>query len=217
MELNEILIILFRTLMCFVLLIVSMKIMGKREIGQLSLFDFLIILIIADVIIIGIEKYQESIFKFLVPLIVLVLSQKIIAIIDLKIPKIRKIFDGKEKLIINKGEINIQTMKNEKYNMSDLYSQLREKGVRSINEVEYAILETNGKLSVFLYDENSKVFPLPVVISGLIEKDTLKHVGISEKWIYNQLKKQGINNIKDVYGASLNDNKLEIVKKNKSN
>ena len=71
-------------------------------------------MIIADVIIIGIENYKDSLFIFLVPLIVLVLSQKIIAIIDLKFPKIRKAFEGKEKLIIIKGEINLNAMKKEK-------------------------------------------------------------------------------------------------------
>ena len=217
MELNEILTILLRTLICFILLITSMKIMGKREIGQLSLLDFLIILTIADVIIIGIENYKKSVFVFLIPLIVLVFFQKILAILDLKFPKIRKLFDGKEELIIIKSKINIKAMKKEKYNMNDLYSQLREKSIRSIDEVEYAILETNGKLSVFTYKENVNVYPLPLIVSGKLEKDNLKFSGVTEEWIYDQLKKQKIKNIKEVYGASLINNKLSIVKKNKSN
>lgn len=213
MELNEILTILFRTLICFILLIVSMKIMGKREIGQLSLFDFLIILIIADVIIIGIENYSKSVLIFLIPLFILVFSQKIIAIIDLKVPKIRKAFDGKEELIIIKGKLNIEAMKKEKYNMSDLYSQLREKSIRSLEEVEYAVLETNGNLSVFTYKENINVFPLPIIVSGEIEEENLKYINKSKKWVTEQLKKQGIKNIKDIYGASFIDNNLKIVKK----
>ena len=213
MELNEILTILFRTLICFILLIVSMKIMGKREIGQLSLFDFLIILIIADVIIIGIENYSKSVLIFLIPLFILVFSQKLIAIIDLKVPKIRKAFDGKEELIIIKGKLNIEAMKKEKYNMSDLYSQLREKSIRSLEEVEYAVLETNGNLSVFTYKENINVFPLPIIVSGEIEEENLKYINKSKKWVTEQLKKQGIKNIKDIYGASFIDNDLKIVKK----
>ena len=213
LELNEILTILFRTLICFILLIVSMRIMGKREIGQLSLFDFLIILIIADVIIIGIENYSKSVLIFLIPLFILVFSQKLIAIIDLKVPKIRKAFDGKEELIIIKGKLNIEAMKKEKYNMSDLYSQLREKSIRSLEEVEYAVLETNGNLSVFTYKENINVFPLPIIVSGEIEEENLKYINKSKKWVTEQLKKQGIKNIKDIYGASFIDNNLKIVKK----
>lgn len=213
LELNEILTILFRTLICFILLIVSMKIMGKREIGQLSLFDFLIILIIADVIIIGIENYSKSVLIFLIPLFILVFSQKIIAIIDLKVPKIRKAFDGKEELIIIKGKLNIEAMKKEKYNMSDLYSQLREKSIRSLEEVEYAVLETNGNLSVFTYKENINVFPLPIIVSGEIEEENLKYINKSKKWVTEQIQKQGIKNIKDIYGASFIDNNLKFVKK----
>ena len=190
-----------------------MKIMGKREIGQLSLFDFLIILIIADVIIIGIENYSKSVLIFLIPLFILVFSQKIIAIIDLKVPKIRKAFDGKEELIIIKGKLNIEAMKKEKYNMSDLYSQLREKSIRSLDEVEYAVLETNGNLSVFTYKENINVFPLPIIVSGEIEEENLKYINKSKKWVTEQLKKQGIKNIKDIYGASFIDNNLKFVKK----
>ena len=86
--------------------------------------------------------------------------------------------------------------------MSDLYTQLREKSIRSIDEVEYAILETNGNLSVFTFDENKNVFPLPIIVSGEIEKDNLKYIKKTQKWVIEELYKQGINNIKDVYGAS---------------
>lgn len=213
MEINEIVTITLRTILCFVLLVTSMKIMGKREIGQLSLFDFLIILIIADIIIIGIECYKESLLLFVIPLVILVLFQKLIAIIDLKFPKIRSLIDGKEQVIINQGKINVNIMKKEKYNMNDLYTQLREKGIRSIDEVEYAILETNGNLSIFTYEENNKTFPLPLIISGKIEKDNLKYINLSENWLMKELKKQGIEDIKDVYGASFVGNKIKIVKK----
>ena len=213
MEINEILTIILRTILCFVLLVTSMKIMGKREIGQLSLFDFLIILIIADIIIIGIECYDESLLLFVIPLVILVFFQKLIAIIDLKFPKIRNLIDGKEQVIINKGKIDVNIMKKEKYNMNDLYTQLREKGIRSIDEVEYAILETNGNLSIFTYEENNKAFPLPLIISGKIEKDNLKYANLSDTWLMKELKKQGIEDIKDVYGASLVGNKIKIVKK----
>ena len=213
MEINDILTIILRTVFCFILLVTSMKIMGKREIGQLSLFDFLIILIIADIIIIGIECYDKSLLLFIIPLVILVFFQKIIAIIDLKFPKIRNLIDGKEQVIINKGKINVEIMKKEKYNMNDLYTQLREKGIRSIDEVEYAILETNGNLSIFTYEENNKTFPLPLIISGQMEKDNLKYANLSDAWLIKELKKQGIEDIKDVYGASLVGNKIKIVKK----
>ena len=124
---HNLFIILFRTILGYVLLTISMKIMGKREIGQLSVFDFLIVLSIADIMIIGIENYDESIWYFIAPLITIVCLQKLVAFIDLRFPKIRDKIDGKEKMIIYKGVIQLKTMNEEKYNMNDLYTQLRSK------------------------------------------------------------------------------------------
>lgn len=101
----------------------------------------------------------------------------------------------------------------EKYNMNDLYTQLRSKDIRSIEEVEYAILETNGNLSVFTYEENQdNTFPLPLIVSGQIDAEALKLTGKNKKWLKNELKKQGIKSEKEVYGATLSNNSLKIVK-----
>ena len=103
-------------------------------------------------------------------------------------------------------------MKKEKYNMNDLYTQLREKDVKSIDEVEYAILENNGRLSVFTYkDKDNETFPLPLIISGKIEKDNLKLIEKSEDWLLEMLKKQNIDNFENMYGASYQDGKIKVV------
>ncbi|MFR7880696.1 MAG: DUF421 domain-containing protein [Christensenellales bacterium] len=163
--------------------------------------------------IIGIENYDESIWYFIAPLITIVCLQKLVAFIDLRFPKIRDKIDGKEKMIIYKGVIQLKTMNEEKYNMNDLYTQLRSKDIRSIEEVEYAILETNGNLSVFTYEENQdNTFPLPLIVSGQIDAEALKLTGKNKKWLKNELKKQGIKSEKEVYGATLSNNSLKIVK-----
>ena len=111
-----------------------------------------------------------------------------------------------------KGKIQIDAMKKEKYNMNDLYTQLREKDVKSIDEVEYAILENNGRLSVFTYkDKDNETFPLPLIISGKIEKDNLKLIEKSEDWLLEMLKKQNIDNFENIYGASYQDGKIKVV------
>ena len=162
---------------------------------------------------IGIENYDESIWYFIAPLITIVCLQKLVAFIDLRFPKIRDKIDGKEKMIIYKGVIQLKAMNEEKYNMNDLYTQLRSKDIRSIEEVEYAILETNGNLSVFTYEENQdNTFPLPLIVSGQIDAEALKLTGKNKKWLKNELKKQGIKSEKEVYGATLSNNSLKIVK-----
>ena len=120
MEISEILLLSFRTLLGFVIHVISMKIMGKREIGELSIFDFIIILSIADVMIIGIENYKDSVILFFVPLVILVILQKLISIIDLKFPSIRNLIDGKEQIIIYKGKLIVENMKKEKYTYDEI-------------------------------------------------------------------------------------------------
>ena len=215
---NDLVTIIFRTCFGFLLLVIAMKLMGKREIGQLSVFDFLIVLSIADIMIIGIENYNENIWFFVLPMIVIVILQKIIALIALKWPWFREKVDGKERIIICKGKILAKEMKKEKYNMSDLYTQLREKNVRSIEEVEYAILETNGNLSVFTFEEDKdKIFPLPLMISGVIQKDNLALIGKTEKWLFAELKQMEIEDYKKIYGISYVDGKIKIVENSLQN
>lgn len=216
MELEQILSITLRTLLGFITLVISMKIMGKREIGELSLFDFLIVLTIADIMIIGVEHYDQSMLYFIIPLGVVVILQKFISIIDLKFPRIRNFLEGKEVIIIYNGKLIIENMKKEKYNMNDLYTQLRAKDIRSIDEVEYAVLETNGNLSVFKYDQQLKAFPLPIIVSGKLDYDNLKYTNFDEKWIIKELKRQNIIDIKEVYGASIVNDKLIITKYKKT-
>lgn len=211
-EMKDLGIIIFRTVVGFILLTISMKIMGKREIGQLSVFDFLIVLSIADIMIIGIENFNDSIWNFIVPMALIVLFQKIIAITTLRFTKLRDKIDGKENIIIRKGKIQLDQMEKEKYNMNDLYTQLRAKNIRSIDEVEYAILETNGNLSVFTFEENKdRIFPLPLIISGEVQQENLAMIQKTEKWLQTELELQDIYSIKEVYGASYEDGKVKVV------
>ena len=146
---HDIIIILLRTIIGYSLLVILMKFMGKREIGQLSLFDLLILLTIVDVMVVGIENYQSNYLFAVIPMLSIAIIQKLIAYIALKLPEFRTFIDGNVSIIIYEGKINVKEMKKNRYNMDDLYCQLREKGYSSPTEVRYAILENNGKLNIF--------------------------------------------------------------------
>lgn len=205
----EIFRILLRTFIGYFILVAMLKIMGKREIGQLSLFDLIIFLSIADIMVIGIENYELNYLYVILPIILVTFLQKIIAFLILKFAKLRKLFDGKESIIIYKGNINIKEMKKLCYNFDDLILQLRQKDIKSIMEVEYAILENNGKLSVFKYDDNN-VFPIPIIITGKVEKEYLELLGIDMKWIKSELKKQNYK-VEEINCAYYKDKKLVII------
>ena len=204
------LIIIGRTILGYVLFFLLMKFMGKREIGQISLFDFIIILSIADLMVMGIDDFDSDILFSFLPMIIVAIIQKILAVISLKSSKIRNMLDGDISYIIIDGMINLDEMKKQRYNMNDLYTQLREVGVKSIQEVDIAILESSGKLSVFKSD-NKKDYSLPVITSGEIDESVLLIEKKDKKWIKDELVKQHIN-LKDVLGASIVDGKLDIVK-----
>ncbi len=199
--------VIYKCLIVYFILFISLRFMGKREIGQVSLFDFAIILVIADILVIGIEEDNEHFLYYLVVTIVLAIVQRLIALILLKFKGFRKFLDGKESIIIYDGKLNIREMRKQRYNMDDLITQLRLNSVASIKEIKYLILENNGKVSIFKYQDNPKN-PFPLIVSGKIEEENMKLLGINIYWIKKKL--NGLK-IKDVYYASLENDDLYIV------
>ena len=167
------LLILLKTLFFYFAIVIFYRFMGKREVGELSIIDLIVSIIIAELAAISIEKYDSSVFLMLLPATLLVILQIVIAKISLKSDKIRTMLDGNASVIIDNGKVNFKEMIKQRYNLEDLLTQLRAKNVKSIEEVEYAILETSGKLSVFTKDaNNSGPYPLPLILDGKIQQMT---------------------------------------------
>lgn len=203
--------IIFRTVLFYFLVVIAYKIMGKREVGELGVFDFIISMLISQLIAICIENYKDPIWFVIVPTLILVLFQIVFSFLSLKSNKFRDILDGKESVIISKGKLNFSEMKKQKYNLNDLLLQLRDKGIRTIEEVDYAILETNGKLSVFQkQDDNNNVFPLPLVLDGVIEENNLKFINKTRKWLNNELSKKKIN-LDNIFYAFYKDDDIYVI------
>lgn len=203
--------IIFRTVLFYFLVVISYKIMGKREVGELGVFDFIISMLISQLIAICIENYKDPIWFVIVPTLILVLFQILFSFLSLKSNKFRDILDGKESVIISNGKLNFSEMKKQKYNLNDLLLQLRDKGIRTIEEVDYAILETNGKLSVFQkQDDNNNVFPLPLVLDGVIEENNLKFINKTRKWLNNELSKKKIN-LDNIFYAFYKDDDIYVI------
>ena len=142
-------IVVERTLVFYVLITVIYRFMGKREVGQLGIIDLIVSILIAELAAMAIDKRTENIFLSILPMLSLVGIQVFLSFISLKFSKVRNIFDGKPSVMINRGKVNFKEMVKQRYNLDDLLVQLREDHIRSIEEVDYAILESSGKLSVF--------------------------------------------------------------------
>ena len=204
-------VILLRTVIFYFFILLLYRIMGKREVGQLGIIDLIVSILIADLVVISIENYNKSMLYTLIPISILAILQLILAFISLKKPKIRNFLDGNPSVIIKDGKINYKEMVKQKYNLDDLLVQIREKGYRNIEEIEYAILENNGTLSVFNYAKEKTPLPLPLILDSSIQTDTLKHLKKDEKWVYNLLQKKNIN-INEVFYAFYKDKNIFIIK-----
>ena len=206
------LLILLKTLFFYFSIVIFYRFMGKREVGELSIIDLIVSILIAELAAISIEKYDSSVFLMLLPATLLVILQIVIAKISLKSAKVRSLLDGDASVIIDNGKVNFKEMIKQRYNLEDLLTQLRAKDVKSIEEVEYAILETSGKLSVFTKDaNNSGPYPLPLILDGKIQAMTLKKIRRKEKWLNELLASKKLK-LDDVFYAFYKDNQLFIIK-----
>ena len=206
--------IFIRTFFFYFFIFIVYRIMGKREVGQLGIIDLIVSILIAELVAISIEDYDNNMLKSIVPILTLLVLQVSLAFLSLKLPKFRIFLDGNPSVIIKEGKVNYKEMMSQKYNLDDLMVQIREKGYRSIEEIEYAILENNGTLSVFPYTkERKKVtsLPLPIILDSNIQEDTLKLLNKNEEWVTNALKRKNIK-LEDVFYAFYRDNNLFIIK-----
>ncbi len=208
----NLMIVIFKTLFIYVLVAIIFRVMGKREVGQLGTFDLVVFILIAELVALALE-HKDGFLINLVPVIILVLLQIVIAKISLKSVKFRNFVDGKPVIIIKKGIVNFKNMVEQRYTLDDLLLQLREKDVRSLDEVDYAILETNGKLSVFKKDDkDKKTYPLPIILDGKVEFDNLYAIGKTKTWLLNTLIEKNIS-ANDVFYAFTKNGELYIIKK----
>ena len=201
--------LVFKTIFMYFFVIFVYRIMGKKEVGQLSIVDLIVSILIAELIALSIGTNKQSIFISVIPILVLVCVQILVSYITLKNDKIRYILDGKPTVIIKNGKLNFKEMSKLRYSLDDLLTQLRLQGIKSIDKVKYAILENNGNLSVFNKDND---YPLPLILDGIIDYYVLKDIKKDYKWIMNLLNKKNIL-LEDVFYAFYTNKKLFIIEK----
>ena len=205
--------IILKTFFLYFLIILVYRIMGKKEVGKLGIIDLIVSILIAELAAMSIENLDSSIMLSIVPIVTLVLIQVMLSFIALKSNSIRNLLDGKPVVIIKKGKLQFKNMSKIRYSLDDLLSQLREQQIKSIEEVDYAVLENNGKLSVF---ENCSDYPLPLIVNGTVDYAILKKLNKNEKCLIYVLNKNKIN-LSDVFYAFYKKNKTYIIKKSELN
>lgn len=210
----ELLQVIFRTVFFYFFVLLCYRLMGKREVGQLGIIDLIVSILIAELIAISIENIEDSIFLTIVPIIILVILEIILAFISIKSRKIRTFFDGRPSLIIVNGKVNYHEMIKQRYSMDNLLLSLRQKEIKNIDEVEYAFLEPNGKLSIFKYNmfRIKSAYPMPLILDGSVQKKALDHINKNIVWLENILMKKNLK-IEDVFYCFYKKNKVFIIRK----
>lgn len=213
----DILTIFLRTVLIYFVVFLMLKLMGKREIGKLSLFDLVISIMIAEIAVFVIEDVNKPLMDGIVPMATLMLIQILLAVLALKSRALRIFFDGKPSLLINKGMIDREEMKKHRYNLDDLMLQLRQNKIMNVADVEFAVLEPSGKLSVLEKEvkETANVndgiggtirfegLPLPLIMDGKVQDENLEKIGKTRFWLKNQLQVKGARDFKEVFYCSI--------------
>ena len=208
----DLLVITGKTVFFYFFILISYRLMGKREIGQLGTTDLIVSILIAELVAISIENFNDTILNTIIPISVLVILEILLAFLSIKSKKVRYFLDGRPSLIINEGKINYKEMVKARYSIDDLLFQLRQNSIKSIEEIEYAFLETNGKLSIFPYNilKLKSSYPMALIIDGVIQKETLLNIKKDYNWLLDELRSQSWR-IDDVFYAFYKKHKVYVI------
>lgn len=194
------LLIFTRTIIIYILVLIVMRFMGKREIGQMQPFELVISIMIADLASTPMADIGIPILYGIIPILGLLIMHIIISVLNIKSVKVREIICGKPRILINKGRIDEKALIDENFTINELQERLRVNNVNNISEVEYAILETSGQISVVLKTSKRPVTPenlnlfvqetkmaYDLVIDGRIMDDNLIKLRKDRNWLKNEL------------------------------
>lgn len=209
-------IIFVRTLILYFSLLISMRLMGKRQLGEMELSEFIVAALIADLAATPLQDIGIPLINGLVPIITLFCLEIIIAGLSLRFVGARKLFFGTPGIMIQKGQIDIAQMRKNRFTLDELMQELRAQGVTEISQIEYAVLETNGQLSVILSPAAQPVtpamlgieaepisYPHIVINDGKVLEKNLRLAGRDIRWLNKELSQHGISDASAVYLMTL--------------
>lgn len=210
------LIILFRAIVLYFVVVFIMRIMGKRQIGQLQPFELVIALMISELAAMPMQNTGIPLFHGVIPIVTLLVLQVLISTLQLKSEAVRLIFCGRPSILIEKGKINIKELKSNRLNLNDLLEELRMKDYYNLDDIEYAILETGGQITVIPKSElepatrkdlnikpGQNMLPVTLILDGRVNDKNLKFINKDKSWLNKQLNKKNISSADQIFLALL--------------
>lgn len=204
-----------RTIIIFASIILAMRLMGKRQLGELEPSELVVAVLISDITVHPLENNNSPLIYGLIPIFTIICIEILISGATVKSIKFRKFICGTPSIIIEKGTINQKEMKKNRFTVDELVEELRKNSIVDISTVKHAILETDGTLSILLYPTESPVtpkqmdlnvsdngYPVMIISDGRVLSNNIRVLGKDEKWLNKQLSSRGIKSPEQVYMMS---------------
>ena len=201
----------------YILLVLMIRFLGKKEMSKLSVSDLIVFLIISELMTISIGNENVNFLQAALAVLVIVFMDKLFTLISLKSLFFKKMVEGHPTFIVFQGKLNQKKMASLKYSVDDLCHHLREQGIGSLSEVDFAVLETDGQLSV-IETKNSEVkAPAAIISDGQINYEILQLMNRDENWLIKKLKEAGIHDYHEVFYCVVEKERLFVIKKRLDN
>lgn len=208
-----------RTGILYFLLMIGLRLLGKRQIGELEPSELVLTLIISDLAAVPMQDYGIPLLNGVLPIVTLLCISLILSFLNLKSIRFRKLLCGSPTLIIRDGKILQRNMARNRFTVDELYEQLRSQGYSDVTSVKYAILETSGQVSVLPYTKSSPITPqvvelqvpddvtLPILLinDGRVMSDNLRSSGYDRNWLDKQLKSRRLTSPRQVFFMTVDE------------
>lgn len=211
------LILVIRTVILYFTVIIALRIMGKRQLGELQPSELVVAIMISDLASVPMQSIDIPLLAGIIPVFTLIVAEVIMSYISMKSKLLRKLLAGTPSIVIYKGRIKTDELKKIRFNVSDLMEELRVNGYHNIEDVDTAIVETSGKLSIIPKDSAREVtvedlkikkpkpdgLPFVIITEGSFEEDEVLRSGFSHDEIKKILARRGVTKISDILVASI--------------
>ena len=207
--------ILIRTIIIYVILNIMLKMMGKRQIGELEVNELVSTLLISEIASIPISDTYTPLLPSIAPILFIAALEVIVSVIKNKSEPIKRVIEGTPVYIIYKGRLIQKSLRENRISINELLCEMRTQGIGDISEIKYGILEQNGKVSL-LKDDKSASIAKALIIDTHPNETTIKAEGLSLEWIESELGERGLD-IKNVFLMTINDDgEINIIEKEKA-
>lgn len=209
-----------RTLVLYLIIVIGIRMLGKHQVSELEPAEFVLALIIADVASVPMQDYGIPLLMGVIPIITLLCLSMILSVLTLKSLKIRALLAGVPSILIQNGKVDQKELRRTRMTLDEVLEELRLQGYTDLAAVRYAVLETNGQLSILPYAQKKPPtaedmdlpvddpgLPLVLINDGRLISANLNRRGLDERWLEKQLKKHGVSGVKDVFLLTVDEEK----------